>query len=74
MNPSDPFTHRPADLREAESIIAVIQARLDERGLHHRPPPPVPTSCCGRGCAGCVWGGYYEALSCWRADARHLLG
>ncbi|MFP8778885.1 oxidoreductase-like domain-containing protein [Hydrogenophaga sp. RWCD_12] len=34
-----------------------------------RPPPPEPTSCCGRGCNGCVWEGYYAALAGWRDDA-----
>ncbi|WP_416142329.1 oxidoreductase-like domain-containing protein [Hydrogenophaga sp.] len=34
-----------------------------------RPPPPEPTTCCGRGCNGCVWEGFYEALHHWRVDA-----
>ncbi|MFW5330596.1 oxidoreductase-like domain-containing protein [Hydrogenophaga sp. ZJX-1] len=39
-----------------------------------RPPPPEPTACCGRGCNGCVWEGFYEALHHWRVDALALLG
>ncbi|WP_156775584.1 oxidoreductase-like domain-containing protein [Hydrogenophaga sp. RAC07] len=38
-----------------------------------RPPPPEPTTCCGRGCNGCVWDGYYTALGYWRDDALDLL-
>ncbi|WP_252374483.1 oxidoreductase-like domain-containing protein [Hydrogenophaga sp. 2FB] len=34
-----------------------------------RPPPPEPTTCCERGCNGCVWEGYYAALNFWREDA-----
>ncbi|PTD95239.1 oxidoreductase-like domain-containing protein [Pseudothauera lacus] len=73
MDVVDPFRHRPADLREAECLIAAVQLRLAARGLAHRPPPPVPTSCCGRGCNGCVWTGYFDALSWWREDAARLL-
>ncbi|MGM9426314.1 oxidoreductase-like domain-containing protein [Hydrogenophaga sp. MI9] len=44
-----------------------------ERGEHLdtvlRPPPPEPTGCCGRGCNGCVWEGFYTALAGWREDA-----
>ncbi|WP_291087248.1 oxidoreductase-like domain-containing protein [Hydrogenophaga sp.] len=38
-----------------------------------RPPPPEPATCCGRGCNGCVWEGFYEALHHWRTDALALL-
>ena len=38
-----------------------------------RPPPPEPTTCCERGCNGCVWEGYYEALHLWRRDALAFL-
>ncbi|MBC9071378.1 oxidoreductase [Thauera sp. CAU 1555] len=74
MDVLDPFTHRPANLDEAQGLIAAVRQRLEARGIAHRAPPPVPTSCCGRGCHGCVWTGYFEALSWWREDARRLLG
>jgi hypothetical protein len=36
-------------------------------------PPPEPTSCCGRGCNGCVWESYDDALMFWYEDAGALL-
>ncbi|WP_347614506.1 oxidoreductase-like domain-containing protein, partial [Comamonas thiooxydans] len=38
-----------------------------------RQPPPEPTSCCGRGCNGCVWEGYYDALAFWLEDAAQAM-
>ena len=74
------FTHHdPAqvplgDLPTAHALIAHLRGRAQrERGealdASLRPPPPEPTACCGRGCNGCVWEGYYTALSQWREDA-----
>lgn len=71
---ADPFTHRPANLADAEAQVAAIRGLLDAAGLTHRNPPPAPTTCCGRGCNGCVWEGFYAALGGWRDDARELLG
>ena len=73
MSPTARFTRRPAKLSEAEGLIAAIGERLARRRLRHRPPPPPPTACCGRGCHGGVWEGYFEALRHWRDDARSLL-
>lgn len=64
---------RPRDLAEAEAQIAAIRGLLAGAGLNHRNPPPVPTTCCGRGCNGCVWEGFYAALGWWKDDARELL-
>ena len=60
-------------LADAQTIVRETEALLSQRMLCHRPPPPVPTVCCGRGCNGCVWEGYYAALARWRDDARELL-
>ena len=61
------------DLPTAQALIAHVSRLLREAGLHHRPPPPEPDTCCGRGCNGCVWEGFYDALGFWREDAIELL-
>ena len=70
----DPALVPVADLPTARALTAHLRGRAQrERGQDLdtalRRPPPEPTSCCGRGCNGCVWEGYYEALHHWRADA-----
>ncbi len=57
------------DLASAHRLIEAVQQRAQAAGLSLRPPPPEPTSCCGRGCNGCVWEGYYAALVYWRDEA-----
>ena len=64
------------DAASARELIGVLQARLSAAGIcaeDFRPPPPEPTGCCGRGCNGCVWEGFYAALQWWREDALELL-
>lgn len=65
------------DLPTAHALIAHLRQQARLRGITLdtalRPPPPEPTICCGRGCNGCVWDGYYTALSYWRDDACELL-
>jgi hypothetical protein len=66
------------DLSAARALIAHLRGRAQrERAIDLdatlRPPPPEPDSCCGRGCNGCVWEGFYEALHHWRMDVLDLL-
>ena len=60
-------------LTQARSQIALWQGRAADAGIHLRKPPPEPSSCCGRGCNGCVWEGYYDALGFWLEDAALAL-
>lgn len=70
MNPTDfPLT----DLASAQRLFAALQAQAAAHGVSLRSPPPEPTSCCGRGCNGCVWEGYYEAVIYWRDEALLIL-
>lgn len=66
-------TTQPQTLEDARTLISKLQHQLNERQIAFRAPPPEPTSCCGRGCNGCVWEGYYAALHWWQEDALDLL-
>ncbi len=73
----DPAGVPLADLPTAQALIAHLRSLAQRRGLDLdralRPPPPEPATCCGRGCNGCVWEGFYTALDHWRKDALALV-
>ena len=54
--------------------IQEMQDRINKAGHRFREPPQEPTTCCGRGCQGCVWEGYEAALTWWFEEASLLQG
>ena len=73
----DPAGVPLADLPTAQALVAHLRGLAQRQGLQLdtalRPPPPEPSTCCGRGCNGCVWEGFYEALHHWRTDVLALI-
>lgn len=61
-------------LEATRQRFAALQAEAGRASVPLRPPPPKPTTCCGRGCNGCVWEGFYAAAQWWCEDAQEVLG
>jgi hypothetical protein len=57
----------------AQLRVQALQQRALHAGLALRAPPPLPISCCGRGCNGCVWEGYFRALDYWCEEAAQAM-
>lgn len=60
----------PGPLAETQAMFAAVQQRAHACGVALRSPPPLPTTCCGRGCHGCVWEGFYAAAAYWQQEAE----
>jgi hypothetical protein len=50
------------DRDAALAMFADLQRQAAAAGITLRQPPSEPDSCCGRGCNGCVWEGWYAAV------------
>jgi hypothetical protein len=66
----DLFTDRDT----ARALFSHMQQRAQALGVELPPTPEEPTTCCGRGCNGCVWEGWLVAACWWRQQAVDLLG
>ena len=66
-----PFLPPPAATNRAtaQQMFAALQQALQAAGVAFRRPPSEPTACCGRGCNGCVWEGFFAAAAYWREEA-----
>nr|WP_233575905.1 oxidoreductase-like domain-containing protein [Noviherbaspirillum saxi] len=53
--------------------MADLSVQLAQNDILFRDPPEEPTSCCGRGCNGCVWEGYFQAVGYWCEQVRGIL-
>lgn len=63
------MTDAPDPRSILHETLSSLQQRAAAAGITLRPLPPEPTTCCGRGCNGCVWEAYDAALDYWREEA-----
>lgn len=61
------------DKNTAQAMFRILLEAAQAKHITLRPPPQEPTTCCGKGCNGCVWEGYYEAVVYWRDEALLIL-
>lgn len=61
------------DKDSAQTLFRILQDIARKQGHTLREPPTEPTTCCGKGCNGCVWEGYYDAVVYWRDEALLIL-
>nr|WP_315489384.1 oxidoreductase-like domain-containing protein [uncultured Rhodoferax sp.] len=67
------LTPTPPAGQEPQQMFVALMQRAQAAGIVLRTPPPLPTTCCSRGCNGCVWEGFYAAATFWQEDALAAL-
>ena len=73
MPDSQESSSPPSQRDASQARVEALQLHARQAGLALRAPPPLPTGCCGRGCNGCVWEGYFSAMDYWCEEAGHKL-
>lgn len=70
MQAHDSTQTRPViDRDSATQMFLTLTQQAHALGVTLRAAPPEPTGCCGRGCNGCVWEGFFAAASYWQEEA-----
>jgi Oxidoreductase-like protein, N-terminal len=57
------------NVQSARECFAQLNLLAQENGVMLRQTPLEPQHCCGRGCNGCVWEGFFHAAHYWIDDA-----